>query len=141
MAPPFSFIGRCHCFSVSLKGHLGLKKELPTFCVIIGSEEMTHSPRSILFFSHHRSSIRAEKFAKDHGVAKMYTKYEDLIYDPNVDVVYIATRADNHAELATWSLYNKKSTVVEKPLTLSVKDTKTLIHLARENEVFFMYVN
>lgn len=73
-------------------------------------------------------------------MTQVYEHYDEIVYDHNVDVVYIATYPDNHAELATWSLYNKKPTLVEKPLSLSVADTKTLVRLAEENEVFFMYV-
>jgi predicted dehydrogenase len=61
-----------------------------------------------------------------------------LIEDPDVDVVYIGTIADSHAELATLALQNKKATVVEKPATASYQDTKALVDLAKANQTFFL---
>lgn len=60
--------------------------------------------------------------------------------DPNVDVVYIATLADQHAALAMESLRYGKPTVVEKPVSLSYEDTNGLIETADSEQVFFMYV-
>lgn len=61
--------------------------------------------------------------------------------DPNVDVVYIATLADQHAGLAAECLQHGKPTVVEKPVTLSYEDTHALIETADTKQVFFMYVH
>ena len=60
--------------------------------------------------------------------------------DPGVDVIYIGTIADTHKELAQMALENKKPTVVEKPSTTCYADTKALVDLAKENQVFFLYV-
>ena len=70
-----------------------------------------------------------------------YDTYEDVMKDPNVDVVYIATLADQHAALATESLKYGKPTVVEKPVSLSYEDTNALIETADSEQVFFMYVS
>lgn len=85
-----------------------------------------------------RSASRAAAFATEHHIPQSYGSYEELIHDPSIDVVYIGTIADTHAELAEQSLLAKKPTVVEKPVTLCYDDTKRLIDLAREQQVFFM---
>lgn len=85
-----------------------------------------------------RSASRAQHFAEEHEIPKSYGSYQDLIEDPEVDVVYIGTIADSHFELATLALQNKKATVVEKPATTSYKETQALVDLAKKNEVFFL---
>ena len=85
-----------------------------------------------------RDADKAAAFAKLHGIKTSFGCYHDLIQSPDVDVVYIGTTADHHFEWARQSLLAGKPTVVEKPLTLSFKDTKELIDLARENKTFLM---
>jgi hypothetical protein len=87
-----------------------------------------------------RSSNKAEDFANLHGIPKSYGSYAELLADPDIDVVYVGSIADYHYPLAAQSLLAGKPTVVEKPLTLSYKDTKSLVQLARNRDVFLMYV-
>lgn len=94
---------------------------------------------TLLFYAH-SSESRAAEFAHEHGIPKAYASYEELMYDPEIDVVYIGTVADSHVELATMALYHRKPTVVEKPLALSYTDATSLIHLAQEQQCFLMYV-
>lgn len=91
-----------------------------------------------LFFTYFRCGTRASNFASRHNIPISYGSYQDLIDDPDIDVVYIGTIADHHAELAEKCLLAKKPTVVEKPVTLTYKDTKRLVDLARQQQVFFM---
>lgn len=93
---------------------------------------------AVRLLSYCRSSTRAAQFASEHKIPTSYGNYDELINDPRIDVVYIGTIADYHAELAEKCLLARKPTVVEKPVTLSYKDTKKLIDLAREQRVFFM---
>ena len=85
-----------------------------------------------------RSSAKAESFARNHGIPKAFGCYADLLNDPSVHVVYIGSIADQHYHLAVQSLLAKKPTVVEKPLTLTLKDTQSLIRLAKQSNVFLM---
>lgn len=86
-----------------------------------------------------RSETRACQFAKEHGgIPNYYDNYNDLLQDPNVDVVYVASVADQHYALAKESLLAGKATVVEKPLTLSLEETKNLIQLSKDQDVFLM---
>mmetsp|Transcript_22299 Transcript_22299/g.31313 ORF Transcript_22299/g.31313 Transcript_22299/m.31313 type:complete len:402 (+) Transcript_22299:224-1429(+) len=85
-----------------------------------------------------RSLERAQTFARDHGISTSYGTYEDLLADPDVDVVYIGSVADQHYDLATQSLLAGKPTVVEKPFTLNYQDTSDIINLAKTQNVFLM---
>jgi len=80
----------------------------------------------------------AEKFASVHNIKKSYGSYQDLFDDPDIDVVYIGSIADQHNNLATQSITAGKPTVVEKPLCLNLKETHKLIQLAQNKNVFLM---
>ena len=56
----------------------------------------------------------------------------------NVDAVYIATPHDSHYEYAKLCLIAGKHVLCEKPMTLSLNETKDLIRLAKKNNVVLM---
>ena len=85
-----------------------------------------------------RSLESSKKFASIHNIPKYYGSYDQLLKDPEIDVVYIGSIADQHMTLATKSLMAGKATVVEKPLALSANDVSKLIQLAKDQNVFFM---
>jgi dihydrodiol dehydrogenase / D-xylose 1-dehydrogenase (NADP) len=85
-----------------------------------------------------RSSSKASAFATAHSIPTFHGSYPELLSNPNVDVVYIGNTADHHFEWARESLLAGKPTVVEKPLALCYDDTKELIDLARQKNVFLM---
>ncbi len=60
---------------------------------------------------------RLEAASKKTGGAKMYMKHEELLADPNVDVVCIATPDRLHAPMAIDALNAGKDVYCEKPLT------------------------
>ena len=66
------------------------------------------------------------------------TEFEDLINDPEIDAIAIATPVHLHYEFANKSLLNGKHTFIEKPMTSSVAECLKLIHLARERKLMLM---
>mmetsp|Transcript_50415 Transcript_50415/g.151864 ORF Transcript_50415/g.151864 Transcript_50415/m.151864 type:complete len:438 (-) Transcript_50415:282-1595(-) len=85
-----------------------------------------------------RSHAKAETFASEHSIPAAYGSYDELLADPTVDVVYVGSIADEHANLAAKALLAGKPTVVEKPLTISSEETRKLVALAKENDTFLM---
>lgn len=108
-------------------------------CAIVTSHSLTH----FLSFSQAlavaaRSEQKAQAFAKEHGIPQFYGSYDDLLADPEIDVVYVGSVADQHNKLATMSLLAGKPTVVEKPLTLSYDEASKLVQLAKKQDLFLM---
>jgi predicted dehydrogenase len=66
-----------------------------------------------------RDRARAEDYAERHGVPCVHASADDLIHDPAVDAVYIATHPDSHAELACRAADARKPCLVEKPMATS----------------------
>jgi predicted dehydrogenase len=86
-----------------------------------------------------RDLARAEAFAGAHAPgARAHGSYEDLVADPDVDVVYVATPHSHHLEHALVAIGAGKHVLVEKPLTRSVAESRVLLDAAREAGVFCM---
>ncbi|WP_461790271.1 Gfo/Idh/MocA family protein [Pedobacter sp.] len=65
-----------------------------------------------------RDAAKAEDYAKRHGVPKWYSNAADLINDPEVNAVYIATPPLQHEEYTIAALSAGKPVYVEKPMAL-----------------------
>lgn len=85
-----------------------------------------------------RSLTKAQDFGSRHHIANAYGSYDDLLADQNVDVVYVGSIADQHADLTERSIRAGKAVVVEKPLSLDYSTTKRLTKLAAERKIFLM---
>jgi len=66
-----------------------------------------------------RNAEKAEDYARRHGVTKWYTNAQELIDDPKINAIYIATPPDSHEDYALRALKAGKAVYVEKPMTLS----------------------
>ncbi len=60
--------------------------------------------------------------------------YQDIIQDPDIDIVAIATPVHTHFKFASEALAAGKNVFVEKPLTASVEEARGLIELAAKNQ-------
>ena len=78
------------------------------------------------------SPSRSQEGAARFGADKSYAALEELLDDPDVDVVHITSPNDAHAEQAAACLRAGKHVICEKPLALSSKETSGLRELARE---------
>jgi len=63
-----------------------------------------------------RDRAKAEDYARRHGVPRVHATAEDLIGDPDVDAVYIATPPGSHEPLALLAAAARKPCLVEKPM-------------------------
>jgi len=69
-----------------------------------------------------RSADKAKAYAKAHDIKKYYTDAQELIGDPDVNAVYIATPPSSHATYAIMAMKAGKPVYVEKPLAASYED-------------------
>lgn len=66
-----------------------------------------------------RTPARARAFAERHGIERWYSDAQNLVTDPDVDAVYIATPPSTHSTYAVMALMAGKAVYVEKPLAIS----------------------
>src|SRR6476660_6089873 len=71
----------------------------------------------------------ATAFTDEHG-GRAHGSYEELVADPAVDVVYVASPHSLHLEHATLAFAAGKPVLCEKPLTLNARDASTLFERA-----------
>jgi predicted dehydrogenase len=90
-------------------------------------------PGSRLVAVMRRNAALAEDYAKRHAVPKWYSKAEELIADPDVNAVYIATPPSSHLEYATAAMKAGKPVYVEKPMTLDYEEAKTMAAAAKSS--------
>lgn len=69
-----------------------------------------------------RNSEKAKDYALRHGINRWYTNAADLINDPDVNAVYIATPPGSHAEYAIASMNAGKPVYIEKPMAASYEE-------------------
>ena len=85
-----------------------------------------------------RNNDKANEFAKKYNCKKSYGSYDALFTDDEIDIVYIATPHDSHAELAIRAMQNGKHVLCEKPLALSYDDAVKMTETSKKYNKFFM---
>jgi len=85
-----------------------------------------------------RSTAKAAEFAQQHSVERAYGSYAELVADPDVDAVYIATLHPTHCEHTLLALDHGKAVVCEKPFAVTGREARTMIERARERKLFLM---
>ena len=83
-----------------------------------------------------RSKEKAEAFAEKWKMRKAYGSYSELIADPSVDLVYVATPHSHHYDVTREALMAGKPCLVEKAFMANYRQAKEIVSLARERKVF-----
>ena len=113
---------------------------------ILGSGRVAHGfaaglqavPDSELAAVASRRLSNAEAFAERHGGARVHERYDDLVADPDIDVIYVATPNDRHVHDALNCLAHGKAVLCEKPFTVDSGEARQVIDAARSRGVFCM---
>ncbi|HLH68561.1 MAG TPA: Gfo/Idh/MocA family oxidoreductase [Candidatus Dormibacteraeota bacterium] len=79
-----------------------------------------------------RDQGRAEEFAARHGARCAYTRYEDMLANPDVQVVAITTPNALHPEQAIAAAKAGKHVLCDKPLALTAADAQRVVEACRE---------
>ena len=85
-----------------------------------------------------RDVTRARRFAAEYGVDHVRDSYEQLVADPDVDIVYVASPHSEHKRQALLAIAAGKHVLVEKPLALDAAEAREIRDAARAAGVFAM---
>ena len=96
------------------------------------------APNNVGYAISSRSAERAAAFAREFDFPVAYGSYEELVADPHVDAVYIATPHPQHLSHGQLALRAGKATLCEKPFTVNAGEARALIATARESGVLLM---
>lgn len=85
-----------------------------------------------------RSIDSARKFAAEYDIPHAHGSYDDLVADPDVDIIYIATPHPGHVDTALLALDHGKHVLVEKPFTLNADEAARIRDRAAEKGLLAM---
>ena len=107
-------------------GHIACKMA-QTLCEMEGVEPYAVASRNY---------ENAQGFADEWGFTRAYGSYDDLVNDPEVELIYIATPHSHHYEQARMCLEKGKPVLCEKAFTANAREAESLFKLAKEKQVF-----
>ena len=83
-----------------------------------------------------RDRKRAEEFAKTHRIARVHNTYEEVINDPDVDVIYNPLPNSHHCEWTIAALRAGKDVLCEKPIASNAVEAERMAAVAKETGRF-----
>ncbi|UFU03414.1 Gfo/Idh/MocA family oxidoreductase [Ruania suaedae] len=85
-----------------------------------------------------RSTEKAQAFADKHRIPTAYGSYAELVADPQVEAVYVASPHSGHLEHALLAIEAGKPVLIEKSLTRNAAEARELFAAAKARGVFVM---
>ena len=107
-------------------GEVTKYKSGPAFQKIEGSEVVAVMSRN---------GEKAKAYAKERGIPKWYDDAQELIDDPEVNAVYIATPPSSHATYAIMSMKAGKPVYIEKPMAVTYEECCRINRISKETGV------
>ncbi|MBQ4622627.1 MAG: Gfo/Idh/MocA family oxidoreductase [Bacteroidaceae bacterium] len=102
------------------------KKSGPAFSQVEGSSVVAVMSRN---------AEKAKSYAQRHGISKWYTDAQELVDDPQVNAVYIATPPSSHATFAIMAMRAGKPAYIEKPMAASYEDCARINRISEQTGV------
>ena len=102
------------------------------------AEAATLVPDAELLAVGSRAQASADAFGEKHSIPRRYASYEDLVGDPDVDVIYVATPHNYHDANTLLALEAGKHVLCEKPLAVNAGEAAEMIEAARKKRLFLM---
>lgn len=85
-----------------------------------------------------RSLDKAKEFASQYQCSHYYGSYDEILEDENIDIIYVATPHNSHAEITLKALEKNKNVLCEKPFGLDYDEVLRMIELAKKKKKFLM---
>lgn len=108
-------------------------------------EPIRQAARSELVAVASRSSAKAQAYAQEKGIPKVYGSYEELLAAPDIDVIYNPLPNTLHCEWTVKAAEAGKHVLCEKPITPTLAELDRVEAAAQSNQVMvfeaFMYLH
>jgi len=113
---------------------------------ILSTGRIAHTFATALQFVHNselhavgsRNIETAQGFAAEFSIPKAYGSYEELVNDPDVDVIYIGSPHNLHLGNTLLALNHNKHVLCEKPMGVNLREENIMIEKAKEKNLFLM---
>lgn len=90
----------------------------------------------IAICSRPQSKAKAEKIAQNYDIAKVYTDYDEMLQDKEINFIYVAVTNNVHYIYTKKALFAGKNVICEKPFTITAEETRELVELAKVKKLF-----
>jgi predicted dehydrogenase len=114
-------------------GIIGLGKIAHKFAT-----DLVNVPNTSLYAVASRSQESANAFAHEFNATRAYGSYGDLVNDPEVDAIYIATPHRFHKAHTLLCLQHQKAVLCEKPFAMNLQEVSEMIAVAKAQKVLLM---
>lgn len=91
---------------------------------------------TVAIFALPRSKDKAETLAREHSIPKVFTDYDELLADPEIDFVYVGLINSVHYEYTKRALLAGKNVIVEKPFASTAAEVAELRNLALQKNLY-----
>ncbi len=85
-----------------------------------------------------RDKNRAQEFATLHKIPTAYGSYEEMLSNPEIDAVYVATPHSHHYEYMQLCIQHGKHILCEKAFTVNATQAKVVLELAKKKNLFVL---
>lgn len=102
------------------------------------AQDLRHVADAELVAAGARTFENAKVFAEEFSIPHIHGSYLELVTNPEVDVIYVATPHAYHHEHAILCLEHGKAVLCEKAFALNSRQAKEMIEVARKKKVFLM---
>jgi predicted dehydrogenase len=103
-----------------------------------GVHDVRHEVVAAASSSSKERAVDFLNLVKAPSSARAYGSYHELVADPDIDIIYVATPHSHHFQNAMLALEAGKNVLCEKALTVNASQARKLVDKAREKGVFFM---
>lgn len=102
------------------------------------ADSLKHVPDSMLYAISGRNMEKLEAFAEKHPCEKIYVGHENMLEDPDLDVIYLALPHALHKEWALKALEKGIPVLCEKPASLNEEEMREIAECAKQHNTLFM---
>ncbi len=102
------------------------------------AEALASSPNMELHSLCTRTESRLEQLGEKFGVSNLYTDYNEMLADPELEAVSITTMWDEHTGPTLAALRAGKHVFLEKPMASTVADCRAIVDAANASDAYFM---
>ena len=127
-------MGRIGQMKIGIMGCGGIATTMAE--TLLGMKRVDREKGPISFAVASRNLEKAEAFAKRYGFQKAYGSYEEMVKDPEIELIYIATPHSEHYANIMLCLTNGKPVLCEKAFTVNAKQAREVFAFAEANQVF-----
>lgn len=104
-------------------------------CEVKGGPPLYLADHSDVITVMRRNAEKVKDFAKRHQIPKWTTNAEELIGNPEINAIYIATPPDSHSYYTNLAAKAGKHIYVEKPMARTYEETKWMTEICKQNNV------